>query len=158
VVLQVPAPARLIEGGMPTEATVAHVLVSRYADHLPLYRQSQILADWTGSAAREVVPVLRRLHEILLASPRLFADETTMPVLDPGRGQTKKGFAWATARDDRPWGGTDPPAVVFQPADPPRQRLAQQSHRRAPALAPGHRRKRLSVKRTRDGPESLAYD
>lgn len=125
VVLQAPAPARLVEGGMPTEATVAHVLVSRYADHLPLYRQSQILArqgieigreilaDWTGMAALEVMPVVRRMHEILLASPRLFADETTMPVLDPGRGQTKKGFAWAIARDDRPWGGADPPAVVF---------------------------------------------
>ena len=125
VVLQAPAPARLVEGGMPTEATVAHVLVSRYADHLPLYRQSQILArqrieigreilaDWTGTAALEIVPVVRRMHEILLASPRLFADETTLPVLDPGRGRTKKGFAWAIARDDRPWGGTDPPAVVF---------------------------------------------
>jgi transposase len=125
VVLQAPAPVRLVEGGMPTEATVAHVLVSRYADHLPLYRQAQILArqgieigrevlaGWTGTAALEIVPVVRRMHEILLASPRLFADETTMPVLDPGRGQTKKGFAWAIARDDRPWGGTDPPAVVF---------------------------------------------
>jgi hypothetical protein len=110
---------------MPTEATVAHVLVSRYADHLPLYRQAQILArqgigigrevlaSWVGTAATEIVPVVRRLHEILLASPRLFGDETTMPVLDPGRGRTKKGFAWAIARDDRPWGGTDPPAVVF---------------------------------------------
>jgi transposase len=125
VVLQVPAPARLIEGGVPTEATVAHVLVSRYADHLPLYRQSQILArqgieigrevlaDWTGTAASEVMPVVRRMREILLGSARLFVDETTMPVLDPGRGKTKKGFAWAIARDDRPWGGTDPPAVVF---------------------------------------------
>ena len=125
VVLQAPAPARLIEGGMPTEATVAHVLVSRYADHLPLYRQAQILArqgieigrevlaDWTGTAAAEIAPVVRRMHEILLGSPRLFADETAMPVLDPGRGQTKKGFAWAIARDDRPWGGADPPAVVF---------------------------------------------
>ena len=125
VVLQAPAPARLIAGGMPTEATVAHVLVSRYADHLPLYRQSQILArqgieigrevlaDWAGSAATEIVPVVRRMRELLVASPRLFADETTMPVLDPGRGQTKKGYAWAIARDDRPWGGTDPPAVVF---------------------------------------------
>lgn len=125
VVLQAPAPARLIEGGMPTEATVAHVLVARYADHLPLYRQAQILArqgieisrailaDWTGTAAREVVPVVRRMREILQSSPRLFADETTMPVLDPGRGQTKKGYAWAIARDDRPWGGPAPPAVVF---------------------------------------------
>jgi transposase len=125
VVLQAPAPARLVEGGVPTEATVAHVLVSRYADHLPLYRQSQILArqgieigrevlaDWTGTGAMEIVPVVRRMKEILLASPRLFADETTMPVLDPGRGKTKKGYAWAIARDDRPWGGGDPPAVVF---------------------------------------------
>src|SRR5215213_813452 len=126
VVLQAAAPARLVEGGMPTEATVAHVLVSRYADHLPLYRQSQILArqgigigrevlaSWVGSAAAEIAPVVRRLHEILLGSPRLFADETTLPVLDPGRGQVKKGFAWAIARDDRPWGGGDPPAVVFR--------------------------------------------
>src|SRR3954470_13568251 len=125
VVLQAPAPARLVEGGVPTEATVAHVLVSRYADHLPLYRQSQILArqgieigrevlaDWAGTGAMEFVPVVRRMREILLASARLFADETTMPVLDPGRGKTKKGYAWAIARDDRPWGGADPPAVVF---------------------------------------------
>ena len=82
VVLQESAPARLIEGGVPTEATVAHVLVSRYADHLPLYRQSQILArqgieigrevlaDWAGTGALEVVPLVRRMREILLASPR----------------------------------------------------------------------------------------
>ena len=126
VVLQAPAPARLITGGLPSEATVAHVLVARYADHLPLYRQAQmlarqgivlgreVLADWVGTAAMEVLPVVRRLRDILLASPRLFADETTLPVLDPGRGQVKKGFAWAIARDDRPWGGTDPPAVVFR--------------------------------------------
>ncbi|MDT8277836.1 IS66 family transposase [Roseomonas mucosa] len=125
MVVQAPAPARLIEGGVPTEATVAHVLVSRYADHLPLYRQAQILArqgieigrevlaDWTGTAASEVMPVVRRMREILLGSARLFADETTMPVLDPGRGRTKQGYAWAIARDDRPWGGADPPAVVF---------------------------------------------
>ena len=125
VVVQAAAPARLIEGGMPTEATVAQVLVARYADHLPLYRQAQglarqgieigraVLAGWLGAAACEVRPVVARLREILLGSVRLFADETTMPVLDPGRGKTKKGFAWAIARDDRPWGGTDPPAVVF---------------------------------------------
>jgi hypothetical protein len=124
-VVQAPAPARLIEGGMPTEAAVAHVLVARYADHLPLYRQAQglarqgieigreVLAGWLGAAAFEVRPVVARMREILLASVRLFADETGMPVLEPGRGKTKKGYAWAIARDDRPWGGTDPPAVVF---------------------------------------------
>jgi transposase len=106
----------------------AQVLVARYADHLPLYRQSQmlarqvlaigreVLADWIGTAAQEISPVVRRMREILLASPRLFADETTMPVLDPGRGQVKKGFAWTIARDDRPWAGRDPPAVVFRNA------------------------------------------
>ena len=77
-----------------------------------------MLAGWTGTAALEVVPVVRRMRETLLPSPRLFADETTMPVLDPGRGRTKKGFAWAVARDDRPWGGTDPPAVVFRYGPP----------------------------------------
>ena len=126
VVVQAPAPERLIPGGMPTEATVAQVLVSRYADHVPLYRQSQILArqgigigrdtlaSWLGTAANEIRPVVARLREILLGSARLFADETTMPVLDPGRGRTKRGFAWAIARDDRPWGGAEPPAVVFR--------------------------------------------
>jgi len=126
VVVQAPAPERLIPGGLPTEATVSHVLVSRYADHLPLYRQSQILvrqgieigrdtlASWVGVAANELKPVVARLREILLGSARLFADETTLPVLDPGRGRTKTGYAWAIARDDRPWGGSEPPAVVFR--------------------------------------------
>ena len=125
VVVQAPAPARLIEGGLPTEALVAHVLVARYADHLPLYRQAQImarqgveldrstLAFWVGYAAVEVAPVVARLRETLLASARLFADETRVPVLDPGRGRTKTGYFWAVARDDRPWGGADPPAVVY---------------------------------------------
>jgi transposase len=107
-VVQAPAPARLIEGGIPTEALVAHVLVARYADHLPLYRQAQIMARqgveldrstlsfWTGYAAAEVAPVVARLREILLQSTRLFADETVVPVLDPGRGRTKQGYFWAT--------------------------------------------------------------
>ncbi len=124
-VVQAPAPARLIEGGIPTEALVAHVLVSRYADHLPLYRQAQILAPqgvilerstlafWMGYAAAEVAPVVARLREMLLASSRVFADETVVPVLDPGRGRTKQGYFWAIARDDRPWGGREPPAVVY---------------------------------------------
>src|SRR4051794_994352 len=124
-VVQAPAPARLIEGGIPTEALVAHVLVARYADHLPLYRQAQIMARqgvdldrstlsfWTGYAAAEVAPVVARLREILLQSTRLFADETVVPVLDPGRGRTKQGYFWAIARDDRPWGGDQPPAVVY---------------------------------------------
>ena len=125
VVVQAPAPARLIEGGLPTEATVAQVLVAKYADHLPLYRQAQIyarqgieldrstLADWVGRAAFLLRPIHERLLVALKSSAKLFADETTAPVLDPGRGRTKLGQLWAYARDDRPWGGTDPPAVVY---------------------------------------------
>jgi transposase len=124
-VVQAPAPARLIAGGLPTEAMVAHVLTLKYADHLPLYRQAQIyarqglvldrstLADWVGTAARELRPLHVRLVQILKASPRLFVDETRAPVLDPGRGRTKTGWLWALARDDRPCGGVDPPGVAF---------------------------------------------
>jgi transposase len=124
-VVQAPALARLIEGGLPTEALVAQVLVAKYADHCPLYRQAQIyarqgieldrstLAHWVGRAAWLLRPVQRRLLELLKGSAKLFADETTAPVLDPGRGRTKTGQLWAIARDDRPWGGTDPPGVVY---------------------------------------------
>ena len=114
-VVQAPAPARLVEGGLPTEALVAHVIVAKYADHLPLYRQAQIyarsgldldrstLADWVGRAAWFLRPLRERLLEGLRRSSKLFADETTAPVLDPGRGRTKTGQLWAYARDDRPW-------------------------------------------------------
>src|SRR5918995_1235026 len=120
-VVQAPAPARLIEGGLSTETLVAHVLVGKHADHLPLYRQCQIyarqgieldrstLADWVGRAAAELRPVHEQLFEHLKRSPKLFMDETRAPVLDPGRKRTKSGYLWAIARDDRPWGGTDPP-------------------------------------------------
>ena len=124
-VIQAPAPLRLVEGGLPTEALVADVLVSKYADHLPLYRQAQILAregvaidrstlaHWVGFAAFELQPLHARLVEILKSSAKLFADETRCPVLDPGRGRTKTGYLWALARDDRPWAGSDPPAVAY---------------------------------------------
>ena len=104
---------------------MAHVLVSKYADHLPLYRQAQIyarqgvhldrstLADWVGRAAFHLRPVHERILAHLKSSTKLFADETTAPVLDPGRGRTKTGQLWAYARDDRPWGGTDPRAVDY---------------------------------------------
>ena len=124
-VVQAPAPERLIKGALPTEAMVASVLVAKYAWHLPLYRQAQmllaqgldinrsILAFWVGYAAAELMPVYRRLRELVLASGKIAVDETVAPVLDPGRGQTKKGYFWAIARDDRPWGGTDPPAIAY---------------------------------------------
>jgi len=125
-VVQAPAPERLIRSGLPTEALVAHVLVSKYAWHLPLYRQAQILlsqgieidrsvlAFWVGYAAAELMPLWQRMREILLGSPRLFVDETRAPVLDPGRGRTKTGYFWSIARDDSAWrGGTGPPAVAY---------------------------------------------
>ena len=124
-IVQAAAPARLIPGGLPTEALVAHVLTSKYADHPPLYRQAQIyhrqgveldrstLAAWVGRAAFELRPVVEPLKADLKRASKLFMDETRAPVLDPGRRRTKTGFFWALARDDRPWGGADPPGVVF---------------------------------------------
>ncbi len=136
-IIQAPAPARLVEGGIPTEALVADVLVSKYADHLPLYRQAQIfsrdglvidrstLCHWVGFAAAELEPLHARLIALLKSSTKLFCDETRCPVLDPGRGKTKTGYLWAIARDDRPWSGgadasghpkhpgTGPPAVAY---------------------------------------------
>jgi len=124
-IVQAPAKPRLIESGMPTEATVASVIVGKFADHLPLYRQAQIyarqgvdldrstLAAWVGKAAYELTPVYDALLKTLKQSTKLFMDETTAPVLDPGRGKVKKGYLWALARDDRPWGGDDPPGVAF---------------------------------------------
>lgn len=124
-IVQAPAPGRIVEGGIPTEALIAQVLVAKYADHLPLYRQAQIyarqgiqldrstLADWVGRAAWYLRPLRDHILERLRRSERLFADETTAPVLDPGRGRTKTGQLWAYARDDRPWGGDDPPMVAY---------------------------------------------
>ncbi len=124
-VIQAPAPVHLVEGGLPTEALVADVVVSKYAWHLPLYRQSQMmvteglrvdrstLAHWVGFAAFELRPVYERLIALLKRSGKLFADETRCPVLDPGRGKTKTGQLWAYARDDRPWEGSDPPGVAY---------------------------------------------
>ena len=124
-VSQAPAPAHLIEAGLPTEAMLAQVIVSKYSEHSPLYRQAQVfarhgvtierstLADWVGRAAFHLAPIVERMAELLKRSSKLFMDETTAPVLDPGRGKTKTGYLWALARDDRPFGGADPPGVVF---------------------------------------------
>ncbi|MYH33796.1 MAG: IS66 family transposase [Gammaproteobacteria bacterium] len=116
-VVQAPAPPALIEGGLPTEALLAHVIVSKFADHLPLYRQAQIfarqgieinratLADWVGKASFHLRPLVDCLAADLKASGKL--------VLDPGRGKTKQGYMWTMVRDERPWSGSDPPGVVY---------------------------------------------
>src|SRR3954467_15314535 len=124
-VVQAPAPERPITGGMASEALLAHVLVAKYADFLPLYRQVGIFArqgieldrstlcDWVGRACWWLEPLWRLLRRHVMASTRIFADDTTLPVLDPGRGRTKTGRLWAYAVDDRPWNGSTPPAVVY---------------------------------------------
>ena len=124
-VVQAPAPAHLIEGALPTEALIAHVLTAKFGDHCPLYRQAQIyqrsgveldrstLAGWVGRASFHLAPVVDRLATHLKRSTILFMDETRAPVLDPGRGRTKSGYLWALARDQRGWGGADPPGVVY---------------------------------------------
>jgi transposase len=124
-VVQAPAPERPISGGMATEALLAHVLVAKFSDHLPLYRQAQIfgwqgieldrstLCDWVGRACWWLEPLWRLLRRHVMSSSRIFADDTRLPVLDPGRGRTKIGCLWGYAVDDRPWGGETPPAVVY---------------------------------------------
>jgi transposase len=123
--VQAPAPERPITGGMATEALLAHVLVAKFCDHLPLYRQAQIfarqgieldrstLSDWVGRACWWLEPLWRLLRRHVMSSTRIFADDTRLPVLDPGRGRTKTGCLWGYAVDDRPWNGGTPPAVVY---------------------------------------------
>lgn len=123
--MQAPAPERLIAGGSPTPAMLAHVLVSKDADHLPLYRQSKIfarlgvelerspLAGWAGGACWWLDMLHERLGRHVLASDHLFADDTPVPGLDPGRGRTKTGRLWVYAGDQRGWAGSEPPAAVF---------------------------------------------
>jgi transposase len=124
-VVQAPAPDRPIDGGLATEALLAHVLISKYGDHLPLYRQVQIFArhgvtldrstlcDWVGRACWWLTPLYERILNAVLASPRVFADDTTLPVLDPGRGKTKTGRLWCYAVDNRPWRGPGHPAAAY---------------------------------------------
>jgi transposase len=124
-VVQAPAPERPVTGGIATEAVLAQVLVSKYSDHLPLYRQAQIftrhgidldrstLANWVGRACWWLRPLAELLQDSILSSPKIFADDTPVPVLDPGRGRTKTGRLWSYARDDRPWQGPLPPAVAY---------------------------------------------
>ena len=124
-IVQSPAPSRPIDRGLPGPGLLAHVLVSKYGDHLPLYRQSQryaregveldrsTLADWVGASAKLLTPLIGTLRDYVLSAAKLHADDTPVPVLEPGRGKTKTGRLWTYVRDDRPAGSTDPPAVWF---------------------------------------------
>jgi transposase len=124
-IVQATAPSRPIERGVAGPGLLAHVLVSKYADHLPLYRQSEIyarqgielerstLADWVGGTSRLLEPLIEVLGRYVTASDKLHADDTPVPVLAPGNGKTKTGRLWTYVRDDRPAGDTTAPAVWF---------------------------------------------
>ena len=123
---QAPMPSLPIERGRPGPGLLAHVLVSKYCDHLPLYRQSEIyardgldlprglLAGWVGRSAALAEPMTEFIGRHALAGARVHADDTPMPMLAPGKGRTQTARFWAYLRDDRPFGGRDPPAVLYE--------------------------------------------
>ena len=125
VIVQAPAPSRPIERGLPGPNLLAHVLVSKYAVHLPLYRQSEIfaregielerstLADWVGAASHLLAPLVDQIRRHVLAAEKIHADDTPVPVLAPGNGKTRTARLWTYVRDDRPSGQPVPPAVWF---------------------------------------------
>jgi transposase len=125
-VSQASAPAHLVEAGVPSEALLAHVAVSKYADGLPLYRQEGIyardgveisrntMANWMGHVGFHLVPLADRIMDMIKEGERVYADETTLPTLSPGSGKTKTAWLWTYARDDRTFGGTAPPMVAYR--------------------------------------------
>lgn len=141
VIVQAPAPSRPIERGLAGPNLLAHVLVSKYAVHLPLYRQSEIfaregidldrstLADWVGAASYLLAPLVDQIRKHVLAADKIHADDTPIPVLAPGMGKTKTARLWTYVRDDRPAGLDVPPAVWFaytpdRKGEHPRQHLS----------------------------------
>jgi transposase len=125
VIVQAEAPSRPIARGLAGAGLLAHVLVSKYCDHLPLHRQSEIyaregvelqrstLADWVGSASKLLEPLNEALRKHVMSAAKLHADDTPVPVLEPGKGRTKTGRLWVYARDERPAGQKTAPAVWF---------------------------------------------
>lgn len=125
-VSQAPAPNHLIDSGVPSEALLAHVAVSKYADGLPLYRQEGIyardgveisrnaMANWMGHVGFHLAPLADRILALIKEGERVYADETTLPTLSPGSGKTKTAWLWTYARDDRTFGGTAPPMVAYR--------------------------------------------
>ena len=124
-IVQAPMPSLPIERGRPGPALLAHVAISKYADHLPLYRQSDIyarsgvdldrstLADWIGQMSFLLSPLAEAISRHAKAGASVHADDTPVPVLDPGRGKTKTGRLWVLVRDERTWGSTAPPAAAY---------------------------------------------
>lgn len=125
-ICQAGAAERPIERGMAGAGLLAHVLTSKYCDHLPLYRQSQIyrrvgvdlhrstLTDWVGQTSALLRPLVDSVARYVMQGVKVHADDTPVSVLDPGRGRTKIARLWAYVRDDRPWADLAPPAVWYQ--------------------------------------------
>jgi len=125
VIVQAEAPSRPIARGLAGPGLLAHVLVSKYADHQPLYRQAEIyaregvelerstLADWVGATSELLAPLNDALRQYVMSPGKLHADDTPVPVLAPGTGKTKLGRLWAYVRDDRPAGDLAAPGVWF---------------------------------------------
>ncbi len=125
-VVQMPMPALPIERGRPGPGLIAHVLVSKYCDHTPLYRQTVIYAregvdldrstpaDWVGQAVFLLTPLAEAIGRHIRAGAALHVDDTTVPVLAPGLGKTKTGRLWVVVRDERPWGSAVPPAAFYR--------------------------------------------
>jgi transposase len=138
-IVQAEAPSRPIERGVAGPGLLAHVLVSKYCDHLPLYRQSEIyaregvelerstLADWVGGTSQLLAPLVEVLRRHVMAAGKLHADDTPVPVLAPGNGKTKTGRLWTYVRDDRP-AGDDRPAAVWFAYSPDRKGEHPQAH------------------------------
>ncbi|HYD78937.1 MAG TPA: IS66 family transposase [Paucimonas sp.] len=138
-IVQAAAPSRPIARGLPGPGLLAHVLIGKFADHLPLYRQSVIyardgvelprslLADWVGACSDLVDPLVAALQRHVTAGVKLHADDTTLPVLAPGLGKTKTARLWTYVRDDRPAGSTEPPAAWFA-YTPDRKGIHPQEH------------------------------
>jgi transposase len=124
-IVQAAAPSRPIARGLAGPGLLAHVLVSKYCDHQPLYRQSEIyarqgvelerstLADWVGGSSKLLEPLVEALRRYVMSAGKLHADDTPVPVLAPGQGKTKTGRLWTYVRDDRPAGDRSAPAVWF---------------------------------------------
>jgi transposase len=124
-ITQAPAPAMPTPRGRATPATLAHLLVSKYCDHLPLYRQSEIyaregleldrstLSDWVGQAAWLLDPVVAKIRQHIFAAEKIHGDDTTVPVLAPGLGRTATGRLWVYVRDDRLFAGPAAPAAAY---------------------------------------------
>lgn len=129
--VQVPAPSRPIPGSMAGPALLAYILVSKWDDHLPLYRLSEIFArmgadipdttlvDWCGRAMKTLQPLIDLIEAEIMSSDLLHADDTPIKVLDPSRRKkglgkgVKQGRIWTYVRDQRPWAGDAPPGAVY---------------------------------------------